>query len=427
MSKQVGDQDPLQSPRLSERVEAVRQLGVAGGPEVLDTLLDMALEDRSSGVRLAAASAAADILSRSRLAPRREDLSEAARRAILQRLRAVDPGRNTSLFQVLASVGLPEALLPIARGVRDPRVDVRTGALVGLARLCCSGAVNGDAQVERTLAGLLGETRLRPDVSVEIARIAHRAGYLRLRGDVARMAGCLGDRWRGAAEEILAAMPGEQGVEAAVGCWIGGDLDCGEVRARYPAGSWLAVVPGQLLLGAGGDLALHPWSLDGDGFTCAGLSAGRSLPLRRLRAWMNGLDGVEVLQLGARSWAAAHEKDLPELVDSLAAAGFDEAGRRAFAAALLEVLTPGLSERSTGAYTRAVLLAEAGRDAEACAALEPLAGRGRPEACWHLHRARARLGQGEAAGAALDAYLQLASRRSRFLKAARALRESREG
>jgi hypothetical protein len=396
---------------------------LAGAPGTLDTLLDLALEDHSSGVRLAAATAAADILSRCRLAPRRGELPEPARRAILQRLRALDPGRNTSLFQVLASLGLPEALLPIARGVRDPRVDVRTGALVGLARFCSSGAVNGDVQVEHTVAGLLGETRLRPDVSVELARIAQRAGYLRLRGELARLAGRLADRWRGSVEEVLAAWPDTHGADLSLGCWLGGELDCGEVRARQPSGQWLVVTPGWLLSGQGGELALHPWSSEGADLTCTALEAERAQPVRRLRAWMGGQDGVDVLQIGPRSWAAAQEKDLPDLVEILVASDLPEGRRSGLAAAILGLLEPSLSDRPVAAYARAVLYAEARRDDEAVAALEPLAGRGRPEVFWHLHRLHARRGQEGPARTALDAYLQHASRRSRFLAAAHALQE----
>jgi hypothetical protein len=181
------------------------------------------------------------------------------------------------------------------------------------------------------------------------------------------------------------------------------------------------------LLGQGDALALHPWSLEGAGILCAGLHTERALPMRRLRAWMGGREGVEVLQIGARSWASAQEKDLSDLVDALVASDLPDEPCAGLTAALLGLLEPSLSERAAGAYVRGVLLAELGRDDEACAMLEPLAGKARPEAFWHLYRLHARRGRGEAARSALDAYLRHDSRRSRFQAVAQALREPTEG
>ena len=57
----------LKSKSISDRAAGCRDLSLVGTVEHLDALADLAGSDRSPGVRLSAAAAAADILSRCRI------------------------------------------------------------------------------------------------------------------------------------------------------------------------------------------------------------------------------------------------------------------------------------------------------------------------------------------------------------------------
>ncbi len=417
MTKQDDTLASLASGGITARAEAVRELGRSGDASVLDTLLDAALGDKSPGVRLAAASAAADVLARLRVEPHRAALSEARRQELLVSLRGVDPGRNTGLFQVLACLGDPSVARNLGRGVRDPRVDVRTGALVGLERLACSGTVNGLPIIERTLQELLGERRLRSDAALGVARLAWRMGLWSLRPEAEALAARLEERWLPPLDELLAQFPARLGSEHLLGCWTGRGLDCGEQRPQRGPLEIVIVAPSTMLVGGEGSLERAPWELEGGLLVCSLL--GQPAPVRVLRCWYDGQEQLEVLQVGPRSFGRVLEKELPALVDLIAAQSLDVTAE---ARQLLTLLGPQLSERSAGAYTRAALSALAD-DPKALARLEAVVAAKRPraEAYWHLaslHRAKGRRPEARAATAT---YLELAGKKSPFLEAAQAL------
>lgn len=418
VTKQADALASLADGNITARAEAVRELGRVGDEQVLDTLLATALDDKSPGVRLAAASAAADVLARYRIAPHVAGLEPERRADIIQRLRAVDPGRNTGLFQVLACAGDPAVVLNLGRGVRDPRVDVRTGALVGLERLLSSGSVNGDPRMARALGELLCQRRLRSDASLELARLAWRAGLWELRPQVEQLSSRLEERWLPLLAELLDGFPVGLTSEHVLGCWQGRGLDCGEQRAKAGPATLLIVLPSTLLVGAGPVLDSAAWTLDGGSFSCAALADGGPQPVRVLRSWFDGQETTEVLQLGTASFGRVQEKELPALVDTLASQKF---GLGPQARQLLALLEPQLSEGSAGAYARAVLQLLSGDHPAARESLEALASakRPRPELRWHL--ARLLQLQGDKAGslAHAQAYLEAAPRKSPFIAAAR--------
>ncbi|MDP6933278.1 MAG: hypothetical protein QGG40_10200, partial [Myxococcota bacterium] len=122
----------LRSKKLSERAAGSRDLGQTGVPDDIPLLVDLARQDRSPGVRLNAAMAAADILSRYRFGSRRKKLKKKQRNELLQLFNGIDPGINPGLFSMLACLGVPEAINRLTVGLRDPRMDIRRGAVVGM-------------------------------------------------------------------------------------------------------------------------------------------------------------------------------------------------------------------------------------------------------------------------------------------------------
>ncbi len=416
MSKQRDALATLTRGSITERAEAARELGKSADAGALEPLVDAALGDKSPGVRLAAASAAADVLARYRLGAERGVLSDQRRKALHTRLRSLDPGRNSGLFQVLGCLGLPRVIRNIGRGVRDPRVDVRTGALVGLERLCVSGEVHGIPAVERTLRQLLAERRLRPAVSIELARVVYRAGLWQLRPEVEALAQRLEDRWQEEIQVVLDDLPAGLEPEALVGCWAEHGVDCGEHRAEPGPRQWLVIAPGRLLHGAD-TFDEHAWSLGEQGFTSPLLGTDEPVPARLLHTWFLGAEGVPVLQLGQRSFGRVDEKDLPGLLDALLVQQRDSS---ALASALLAALAPGLSEGAQGAYCMAVLTAWSGDPDAALERFESLtqSARCRPEAWWQLARLHDAMGRPDQAQACARGYLERAKKQSPFLAAA---------
>lgn len=411
MSKQDEALADLSNGGIPERAEAVRQLGLIGEIDVLDVLLDRALQDKSPGVRLAAASAAADVLARYRI-DQRDAFPEERRRELIRKLRGIDPGRNTGLFQVMACAGDPAVVDNLSRGVRDPRVDVRTGALVGLERLIGSGSVNGHPAMERALRSLLGERRLRSDAALGVARLAWRAGLWSLRPEVEALSARVEERWLDPLADLLSDFPAKLGSEHLLGCWAGRGLDCGEQRLGRAPTTWLVVLPSVLLIGTGTTLSVAPWSYGEAGFGCA-LLGDEPEAVRVLRAWFDGGEGVEVLQIGSRSHGRLSEKALPELLDLISLQAFDT---EPLARQLLALLEPDLSERAAGAYARALLVGMAGQRERSLEHFEALgaAKRVRPEVLWHQARLLRDGGDDDSARAFVQRYLDVSKPRSPF-------------
>lgn len=163
------------------RAAATRDLSATGTLAEIDLLLRHATNDPSQGVRLGAAAAAADILTRVRL--RGIEAEDAER--WLKTVTAVDPSINIGLFQICGVLDTPSAMRRMMVGVRDPRADVRLGACIGIWRHCMSAKVNGDEALQATIEGLVKDPKVRTETRAELARICANVGYLGVR-DVAR-------------------------------------------------------------------------------------------------------------------------------------------------------------------------------------------------------------------------------------------------
>ncbi len=178
----------LKAKSIHKRCAAARDLSRYGTPDDLPLLIAQAQTDKSPAVRLGTAGAAADILSRYRVGPRRAELSDEQRAGFFDLFKGMDPAINGGLFSLLACIGLPVGFRRIASGLRDPRGDVRLGAAIGLLRLCESAAAHGDEELEAAVVDILRDPRLKPDAAAEVAWVAARVGYRTARDAIASLA-----------------------------------------------------------------------------------------------------------------------------------------------------------------------------------------------------------------------------------------------
>lgn len=406
----------LESSRISERAEAARRLGSQGGPDDLERLLELAVQDVSSGVRLAAAAACADILSRHRLPLRFDAISRERRQAILQRLLGMDPGVNTALFQVMGEIGLPGVGRRIVPGLRDPRVDVRTGAVVGLARLVRAATCNGDRDAEKVLVDAILDPRLRPEIAVELCRIAGRMGLLTALEAVDDLEQRLSGSWVEALDEVRQMLGQARDPEASEGLWV--EALPGE--PVHEGSRWLVLVPDAVYEGHAGEMAWTDARLE-PGMTIDLLhpDGWSQYPIRRILVRAGGRKPRPVLQISIASYRRPDTGELRRWLEAL----LEErppAPRRA--ARLEEAVSRQLAPSAKGAYGRGLLALWCGDAERAAGLLEPGDDPKAlpPEAGWFRALALEALNRHEDAMEALGSYLDRASAQSPFLDRARA-------
>lgn len=225
----------LASTQIATRAAAGRDLSLIGKLEHIHALSQVAVGDPSPGVRLTAAAAAADILSRYRLGKAAAKLDQAKRTEITSWFRGVDPSHNPGVFSVFACSDCPAGLAGIVGGLRDPRGDVRLGAAVGLMRLCTSVAVAADADLEATVVGFFSDTRHKPDALAQIARVCAAAGYLSAATPMARLdlSGTNGD----IVNQAITVM--DDWVQPLTGLWYSDGRDAGETNPSPSLGPGL--------------------------------------------------------------------------------------------------------------------------------------------------------------------------------------------
>jgi hypothetical protein len=341
------------------RCAACRDLSRVGTLDALPTLISKAGHDKSPAVRLCAAGAVADILSRHRVGAARELLGEAARADLLRAFNAVDPGVNAGLFPMLACLDHPQSFARIATGLRDPRGDVRVGAGVGLLRLCISGARRGDLQLEADLLNLLHDKRLKPDAVVEVARVCVAGGYASALARLSRIS--LGDSAHAAT--LLSLQTELEALSTAPeGVWWSDGCDAGEVREEPVLAQGLRV-----LLDDGGSLV---WLADEGGWQARSASDG----LRRMHFRRVGQpSSAPVLQDADRTWYQTEVGALETLwYGALGVATLDWTATAPLpeATALAGALLPSLQGTAEGDRMRAILLQRAGETEKARSALE---------------------------------------------------------
>ncbi len=324
--------EALNAKDLTSRAAGARDLAQSGGLEQLPRLVQMCIKDSSQGVRLHCAGAVADILSRHR-AP--GALSPAEREALWAPIVGVDPGFNVALFQVAAEIGTTAALQRILGGLRDPRVDVRMGACVGLLRHCAQGQYNGNRELEAAVVATLGDVRIKPDTRLETVRICCNLGYKTVVEAAEKLASQLNPRQAEQLEELLNQL---REPVSPNGIWVEAGKDAG------------ALVP-KAKRGAVGALRGERLWIEGAWQTEA--------PVRRMFLKEPGEEAADVvLQVGSRSYYPADADEVVELADLVVASNDPQ---------LRAELSPLWPDNAAGRRARGSLALAEGRVDEAIA------------------------------------------------------------
>ena len=378
----------LDAKDIPTRAAGARDLGKTGAVEHLDRLIALSIGDKSPGVRLSTATAAADILSRVRLDPARGLVATSDRERWLAVVSSVDPSLNTALFQIAAVLDIPAGVQRVVTGLRDPRHDVRAGACVGLWRLIQSGANNGNTELERRVVAVLADKGLRIETRAEIARMCSCVGYLSARDAAEAMAG---EAIRLTKTLLDATVVRFSNPPSLLGLWVSDGADTDEAAQKRKAGTQLAVL--------GQDDAIR---LDGSHVERGPLAG----PVRTVLTRKEGESALAV-QVGQRTFWAADPEDVCAFGDTVLASKH---------AAWLDDADGILGTSSAGLRVRGVRLLAQGKLAEGLETLEAaVAGKKVPaDAWWHLADALARSGRAEEGRPHLEKYLAKAGKRAPF-------------
>ncbi|TNE85427.1 MAG: hypothetical protein EP330_25420 [Deltaproteobacteria bacterium] len=374
---------------VTTRSAAARDLALTGTLEDLQVLVDRARSDKSSAVRLYAAAAAADIVSRYR----RGGLPAEIRESIEEWVGRADPATNPSLLMLLAPFPERGVVQRLLRMMRDPRNEVRAGAAVALRRL----ALAAEALELPVLEALAADTlkrKLTPDAVFELVRLAGEVGWTHI-DDLMRKAATQSEQLREAVDEAFARNRKREDLASLDGYWVDHGLDVQEAGSPEPRG-FLAVTAGEATTDAGPQtLSLE----DGR------LSLGGA-PARLLFAAPPGLfhERVAVIQTAERTYWRQQGAALVDLLDSGA-----ELPAAAFAS-----MAGDLEELEGAAGQRARLIASWGSgDLEAAKeAIDGLTDKKKPRTdLWYWKgRIYADLGDAKTAKASLDQFLDKAKK-----------------
>jgi len=400
----------LESKNIHDRADAGRQLSRCGVPDDIPRLLEAAFDDSSPGVRLYAVGAAADILSRYRVGPAASELDEMQRMRLFHRFKSIDPGVNAGMFSVMANLAVPRIARRILVGVQDPRLDVRTGALVGLYRYFVSSAAVEDTENRKKVQELLASGRLRPDAQASMVRLCAHCGWQEARELITSQTS-REDQVAEAADKALGWLDFAGSTETVEGVWVSYGTDGGEVAATENPWTWLVLHEGVGLVVGVDRIRAFNWScsdperLDIDGEDAWVL---RRMVLDEPKS----REFVTAMQVGANTWFRAPDKELMTAAEFLLERA--EALSPAWRKVVAEMVAPRLPETAAG--TRIIARVElAGGDVQgANDRLEAVCRKkGAPADAWfYLGEARAALGDTEGARVAWSKVLDQATKRN---------------
>ncbi len=289
------------------RCEAARAAGLRGTPSDLPHLVERALEDRSIAVRLAASTAAADVLSRYR-AP--GALPEADAAALWSTLRPLDPGRNPGLLQVCGELRRPEATRRLFAALRDGRHDVRVGAIIGLHRHAASGWC--DPGLEQQVLDAAADRAVPADTRAALVRLCADVGWTAIAPVAEALAASDLENVAATAAEALDWVRTPHPVD---GLWADTGRDAWEagLRTAAPRAVWAFVL--------GTPKSDRVAVVDGEG-----AASWRSLggAVRTLRLSVDGAPRARVVLVGARLLVPATVEDRARFLDALVDAGANE-------------------------------------------------------------------------------------------------------
>lgn len=383
-----------------DRADAGRQLSLVGTPEHLPRLLRHAFEDKSPGVRLYAIGAAADILSRYRVGEGAKVLSAADRKAILSSFGSLDPAVNAGMFSVLANLGLPRQARRILVGLQDPRLDVRTGACVGIYRYCVSSEGVADTEMRKRILKLM-QGRMRPDALGALARLCAECGWQDSR-DVLNSMLDREDQGAEAATLALERLDSIQEPGFLSGIWMSWNADANERRPEPEPTAFMLLTEG-LGLELGETVRAFDWKSE-DG-TIEGETPHRMFPPNPVTH-----EHGPGFQLGTVAWYCAPDKAVADLAECfLSHADRIDARMLGQAAGAIVALLP---KNITGKRLAARVELAAGNATVARARLEQLtnANKGGADALFWLGEACHAEGDEKAAVKAWKAYLDKASK-----------------
>jgi hypothetical protein len=421
VSESKSPMELLESRDIHERAEAGRQLSRCGLPEDVPRLLEVAFDDPSPGVRLYAIGAAADILSRYRVGPPARALDQAARTRLLETFRTTDPGDNAGMFSVVATLGLPKAVRRILVGLADPRLDVRTGAQVGVYRYFVSTEAAADDETRSKVQELILQARIRPDTKAALVRLCGYCGWTEARSMLKGLAGGE-DQVAVAAREVLVWLDEAEDPGAVQGVWTSYGTDGGEVPATDKPWTWLILKDG-LGLEVGVD-RIQAFRYSCRHATRLDIEGQEPWELRRMR-----LDEprkhvvVPALQVGTNTWYRTGDKDAVHAAEYFlerAQAVDDE-----LMSEIVDLMLELLPDTAAGQRLAARVELVGGRAESAADRLQTICEKkGAPADAWfYLGEARSYLGDEAAAREAWARCLDRATKRNPL----RSLAESRLG
>ena len=411
---------------LYDRAETAKNLGLSGGIEELEKLIELSQNDDSPAIRMRAAEAAAHILSRLRIGPDRELLSSGRRRQLLDQFRGVDPLSNPGLFPFLACLDLPRCLPRILVGLRDPRYDVRLTAILGLRRFCCSWSRSGDRTAEAKVVAVLSDPRIRPDVLASVSELVSACGWQSSRPALVKL--CAREDQAGyaaeAALEILDGLALESGIH---GVWRSTGLDAGEVSQNpRPIAWWLWNDEGGMRMEAGSKPVFFRGKLSGP--TELQMVVGRTKSTEEIRRlWLSQNDddhSTAVLQIDERTYFQA-EADAPlRIVEAFVAL---RSRPKTICEKMAAFMIPVLEEAGAdGTLAIAQLERLRGQPLVAVGRIQALidgASKAKPNWFFHLGESFLEAGDVKKGHAALRKYLKVAAQKAPNRGAAEALLE----
>lgn len=285
----------LHGKSLPKAAAAARDLGRMGTWDDVPGLLDVANTHRRTGLRLAAAAAAADILHRYRTGAA-GTLPPGARDTILDWSKRTDPGYNPSALMVLAAFPESAVIDRLGRLMRDPRADVRAGAGVAIRRMALSHTDLSGGPLRRAVGAWLTHRKTPADSLTELVRLVGDLGWSEHRQAALDAAGTSAPVTE-AVETASARLTSRAEAASWDGLWVSDGLDVFEQDEADRSSSWLLVGEGTASLDGKKPV---PAKLTDEGLSVKKLGTLRMVWAPRL----TDPESVPVLQGAGRSWYA---------------------------------------------------------------------------------------------------------------------------
>jgi hypothetical protein len=166
--------ESLESSSVATRAAAIRDLEKFGVFDDIAILMGHAKNDSSVAIRLMAADAVSDILSRRRL---NNPLSVSEYKQVRGFCAEISPRNNHSLYLVYASLGTQHSLDLILSGLRNTEAELRLGAAVGLQRFVVSYTSLGNSETEEKIIATFKDPSMKADALAHVAQVCAAVGY----------------------------------------------------------------------------------------------------------------------------------------------------------------------------------------------------------------------------------------------------------